>query len=548
MLALFVLVVGGGAAFFLSQRQQNIQNQASAVTSRGQVEALSCTQIRGWLCDSANFAQSLRVAVYLNEFREANLISTFEANINRADISDQCGGTSNHGFVIDLPSDRIPAGQQRLIVKGVPVGANGQLNTADMFDIPLATGVSNSLTCGAASAVCTVAFNVKPAPESSIACSKTSFQDELANSAGQYSYRTEKTSFEPGEVVVFRVTLRNTGELVQQFQLTDVLNTNNLEQLDFLDTNCGTYNAATRTISWSTNPVAGGDQVICGFRARVKSSVRDALVMTNTAQVTAGSLTTSCTAPISVVIPGSSPSPSPSPSVSPSPSPTPSPTVSPSPSPSPSPSASPEPFCGMNCSNTNQCPLNHVCTNGRCVLFACSQGVSCTANQCRVTSCRSSCSTTDDCPFDHTCRNSVCILNACDAGAPCDADQCTVLQTRTVVVNQVVNQTQVVSQPGQASQPAKGEEPVRAAACNQSCQSNADCQESSHICVDTAQGRRCRLDSNVSSTTCTPAGQAPAVATPMPQDLPVAGSNDLLKAFGVGAVAVILGMIGLILL
>lgn len=531
LLLFFFLVFGGGVAFFLSQRQQNIQNQASSLTSKGAVEQISCGQITGWACDSANYAQSLKIAVYYDEFKESNLLIVADANVNRASAAEQCGGTTNHGFVIDIPSDRIPAGDHQLIVKGIPVGAGNQLNTADMFNFTMPGGGSGSsatVSCGSVSQSCSMTFTAQAAPENSIACVKESFADELSNTSGQYTYNTRQTSFEPGEIVVFRVTMRNTGQQVQQFRLSDVLTGENLEQLDFVDTSCGSYDESTRTITANTNPVTGGDQIICGFRARVKSTVTTALVITNTANITSGDLSASCNAPITISIPSVSPSPSPSPSVSPTPTP------SPSPSPLPSPSPSPSPFslsCGSSCTDTSQCAFNHSCENGKCVLNICTAGASCSDDLCRAISCGSSCSTNTDCPTDHTCSSGVCKLTTCVEGSStCTSDSCS-----------VINVVTVTQTPPPVAQPSP------AVGCNQSCQTNADCSDGNHICVDTSSGRRCRLDSNVASESCSPAGQA-VVPTPMPQSLPVAGSNDILKAVGVGAAAVILGIVGLLLL
>lgn len=539
LLLLLFLAVAGGVGLFLTQRQQNIQNQASAVTTKGQVETLSCGQITGWACDSANYSQPLKIAVYYDEFKESNLVVVADANVNRSSIADQCGGTAAHGFSIDIPSDKVPAGNHTLIVKAIPLGANGQLNSADMVTLP--NPQRADVQCGAISETCSVTFVAEAAPENAITCTKESYSDELSNSAGSYSYTTKKTVFEPGEVVVFSVMLKNTGQQVQQMNMTDVLSANNLDKLDYMDTNCGTYNAQTRTLTWATDPVSAGDSVYCGFRARVQSNITEALVITNTANVTTpGGLTATCAAPITLSIPSASPSPSPSvsPSVSPSPSPSPTPSVTPTPSPSPTPVASPTPqptpspevpICGSYCNPDNYvCPNYHSCDNNKCVLNACMNDVSCTADNCRATACGSSCNSNADCPMDHTCNSGVCKLTVCLEGTACDSSQCRVVAPSGTPIT-------IAAQPSPA------------VSCNQACNSNADCSDGSHICVDTAEGRRCRLDSNVSSTTCSPAGEAP-VAPVTPPSLPVAGSNDILKALGVGAIAVILGMVGLILL
>jgi len=561
-LLLFVLLVGSGVAFILSQTKQDNRNQAAGITSKGFVGSVSCSQVEGWACDAANFSQPLRVAVYYDHFAQENLITISDATINRADVAGQCGGTMNHGFVIAIPADKVPAGNHRLIVKGIPVGSTGNLNAADMFDLPLADPVNSSFntTCGTVSNSCTLGFTATDAPPQQISCVKESFQDELSNSAGNYTFSVRKTAFEPGETVLFKITLHNQGQQPQAFKLTDILTENNLNQLDFFDTSCGAYNATTRTMSWTTPLVNGSDSIQCGFRARVKKSVTEAITITNTARMTAGLLNASCTAPITVTIPFSSPTPSPSPS----------PSISPSPTPNPTPS--PTPICGGNCTTSSQCPQNHTCDNNICKLSACVNGASCTPDQCRVTSCGSSCSATSECPNDHTCSNGTCVLTSCTTGTSCNSDRCRVTSCGASCSNNadcpnnhtcnngickltvclsgancdsnschLVNT--VISQP-------------RAASCNESCSTNADCQSANHICADTSQGRRCRLENNVNSTTCgAPVDQIvnqPVVQVSprpiQPQNLPVAGSNDILKAVGVGAAAVILGAVGLLLL
>jgi len=530
LLLLLFLVVGGGVAFFLSQQNQDIQNQASALTSKGTVEAVTCSQITGWACDSADYSKPLKIAVYYDEFKQENLVLVADANVNRADAAASCGGTTAHGFVIDIPADKIPAGQHQLIIKGIPLGAGNLLNTADMFDLQMAATANSTVSCGSSSQTCSVLFTASAAPASSIACVKDAFTDSISNTAGQYRYDTKATSYNPGDVVVFKITMKNTGEEVQQFSLSDVLIGDNLDQLEFMDTSCGTYNASTSTITASTNPVTGGDEVVCGFRVRIKSTITQPLMITNTANVTSGTLSASCNAPINVVIPGASPSPSPSPSPTPSVSPSPTPVVSPSPSPTPF-----TLVCGQSCTDTDQCVFHHVCNEGKCELSTCVNGTSCSDDMCRATSCGSTCSTTTDCPESHTCNGGVCKLTACVQGsANCAADSCT-----------IVNPTPVISQP--PTQTITQLQPSPAVGCNTACESNADCSNGSHICVDTATGRRCRLDSNVGSETCAAIGQAPSAPAPAPA-LPVAGSNDILKALGIGAISVILGIVGLLLL
>lgn len=277
--------------------------------------------------------------------------------------------------------------------------------------------------------------------------------------------------------------------------------------------------------------------------------------------------------------PSPSPRVSPTPGVSPTPSVTPTPVVSPTPGVSPTPVVSPTPgvspsptvtTCGGTCGSTAECPNLHTCNNGVCQLTACVNGQPCTTDmcrvngcgdsctsdaqcpndhqcnagtcklvtcvtnssicsqdQCRVTQCGNSCSTNADCPGNHQCNGGVCKLNECINGATCDSNQCNVVNT----------------QPSPVPSPVLG--------CNDVCVNNSDCKSSNQICVDTTNGRRCRLESNITSDTCTPAGQVAAQTPSQPQQptsLPVAGSADVLKAMAVGALAIVLGIVGFLAL
>mgnify|MGYP006266386019 CR=1 FL=1 len=92
--------------------------------------------------------------------------------------------------------------------------------------------------------------------------------------------------------------------------------------------------------------------------------------------------------------------------------------------------------------------------------------------------------------------------------------------------------------------------PTPTVGCNARCTSNADCSNSAHVCYQTTDGGRCRLDTNVTSTTCTaPVVQrTPAPQQPVPpKELPKTGPEDWgnwLKAglvtMGVGAVLLLL--------
>lgn len=265
---------------------------------------------------------------------------------------------------------------------------------------------------------------------------------------------------------------------------------------------------------------------------------------------------------------------SPTPGVTPTPEVTPTPAVTPTPEVSPTPGVSPSPtpiVCGSTCASTAECPQDHTCNTGVCQLTACVNGQPCSADQCRVTACGGSCASTAECPNDHICNGGVCQLNACvNNGASCSSDLCRITACGSscssntdcpndhqcnggvcklnACINGATcddNQCNVVNtNPSPVASPVLG--------CNDACVNNSDCKSSTQICVDTTNGRRCRLETNITSDTCTPAGQAAAPQTPaqpqQPAALPVAGSADVLKAMAVGALAIILGIVGFLAL
>jgi hypothetical protein len=92
------------------------------------------------------------------------------------------------------------------------------------------------------------------------------------------------------------------------------------------------------------------------------------------------------------------------------------------------------PVCGDACTNNTQCPTNHSCTGGACVL-----------NGCTATSCANGCTPlcggpcdpgagTSQCPLNHTCdpTSSLCVLNACLGNTSCTNNGCTLPVTALV--------------------------------------------------------------------------------------------------------------------
>lgn len=93
----------------------------------------------------------------------------------------------------------------------------------------------------------------------------------------------------------------------------------------------------------------------------------------------------------------------------------------------------PDANCGGTCTSNTQCPNNHTCSSGRCVLTQCTTNpAQCSADLCTVlppTTCGGTCSQTSQCPTNHTCSSGRCILNACMNNPSCTNNGCTLPAT-----------------------------------------------------------------------------------------------------------------------
>jgi hypothetical protein len=105
--------------------------------------------------------------------------------------------------------------------------------------------------------------------------------------------------------------------------------------------------------------------------------------------------------------------------------------------------------------------------------------------------------------------------------------------------------------------------------CNQTCVTNSDCAATNQICYDTGStGKKCRLESNVTSSACSQATTtstttttgttattvtasptaSPTAQPKLPAELPVSGAHDGWKFILGGAAALLLGGAALLLL
>lgn len=153
--------------------------------------------------------------------------------------------------------------------------------------------------------------------------------------------------------------------------------------------------------------------------------------------------------------------------------------------------------------------------------------------------CNSTCDKDDQCKTysnDHVCADTT-EGKRCRLGANPGSTSCQIATTPTPTPTP----TPPVSTPT----------PTPVIGCNSRCSTNADCSNTAHICYQTTDGGRCRLDTNVTSTSCSaPVAQSTPVATTqpeLPEELPQTGPEDWgnwLKAglvtLGIGAVLLLL--------
>jgi hypothetical protein len=177
------------------------------------------------------------------------------------------------------------------------------------------------------------------------------------------------------------------------------------------------------------------------------------------------------------------------PSASPSPSPTSTTTVSPSPTatstvtPSPTPTADPgtgtggtaAASCNESCSSNNDCEANHRCYNNQCRLVTNISSSTCAAPS------------TTDAGLNRACNEYCADNRECGSGYSCYFNRCR---------NPLNLDSTSCAAPSQQVATAM------IASCNQGCATHKDC--AANLLCHSASGS-CRLATNPSSTSCTPA-------------------------------------------
>lgn len=361
---------------------------------------------------------------------------------------------------------------------------------------------------------CALTFTVG-SPETDFECTKLAYRDEFGNADylaqnNSYQYLTQQTSFQPGQIVVFRVQAQNTGDGSVTLSLSDPLTDAGLNYATFIDSTCGAsaYNSTTNTLTCDLGSIAVGASKEIGFRMQIpqaSATLPTNFTMTNTATITDGTTPVSCSVEVSVTTPGTTPTPTPT--------------------------ATPSTYtCNSDCTTDAQCQTAnaaYVCSaadGNKCRLDTNRTSATCTPPTNTYT-CNSACTSNEQCVTigsDFTCYQ-----NFCRRVSNPTAANCALL---------------VIPTPS----PVPG--------CNEVCATNGDCSNPNHICVTTADGtNRCRLDNYPNSTTCSvPPIQTVVTQTKggsLPQELPVAGGlGDTLKTVVAGVGAVVIGALAILLL
>lgn len=273
---------------------------------------------------------------------------------------------------------------------------------------------------------CSLTFNVAP-PENEIVCDKTSYQDELANTAGNYQLLTERSNFQPGQVIVFSFELTNNGESDAIITATDDLGelapSGTTFSYTFLDSDCSgnAFNSTTEILTCTSQTLSPGESERHSFRIRLGNTIANNLTLTNVVDISSTdtsntnngeTITGSCEAEVTVTTTSVSPSPTPSPSVTPTPSVSPSPTPSVSPSPSPTPA----PGCNERCVSNGDCSNNnHICYGDVCRHVDYPTSATCTPpttpspSPSPIVGCNDVCVENRDCAnSDHICQQGRC--------------------------------------------------------------------------------------------------------------------------------------------
>lgn len=117
----------------------------------GNIDALNCSVIEGWVCNEADFSRNLEVSLFSKiGSGEEKFLKKASANIQREDaVSAQCGGFSNKGFSFDIANLIHNDTEQRIIIKVKEVGSESLVELKNFSE-----GIQSILKCDYSSRNC----------------------------------------------------------------------------------------------------------------------------------------------------------------------------------------------------------------------------------------------------------------------------------------------------------------------------------------------------------------------------------------------------------
>lgn len=305
-----------------------------------------------------------------------------------------------------------------------------------------------------------------------------------------------KTEFKPGETVLYKIPVENTGDTALGTVFLDEID----ENLEFVDSNCTTetFDETNNILECDLGELEPETEPLpyVAFRAKVDATLTEEVTIPNesTAQSSADNgdtATASCS--IDLVV---------------------------------KPEEETVYDCDVSCDNDEQCQeanADYTCSTAEgdvCRLESNPSDENCEPKE-KEYACNSSCESNAECQTansSYICYNDLCRLDVNPTASNCQPDE---------------------------------EEEDPAIGCNDTCVSNADCDNSAHICYNT----QCRLATNPESETCSPAGGGTTTTTgtttqqpELPTELPETGAQDILNWLKAGAGVLGIGTVLLLLL
>jgi len=397
-------------------------------------------------------------------------------------------------------------------------------------------------------------------PIVSLQCTKRAYRDEFSNTVNSYNLQQLKTSFQPGDIVVYYVETKTTGASSPlQIDLSDTLN----QYLTFVDSSCGAnaFNSTTKVLTCIATTTADPTTSAVTFRAKISDTTPNGTIIKNTASISANKsaagVTIGSIAPktceVDITVAATSVTYS----------------------------------CNSDCTSDTQCKTsnaNYICSSNKCRLSSNTTSTTCqptnvsyscnsscdTDEQCRGVNASYVCENTDSgkkCRLDNNRTSLSCtpVANSYSCNSACTTDaQCQTANSNYLCNGGNCRQKDYLSQTN--CQAPNQPTPTPTIGCNQTCGTNADCSNPNHICYETDGTKKCRLADYVNSSSCTTPGTtsvpAPITTNPAPQpaqpsqpgqpqqptSLPQAGAGDLVKVLGAGAGALVLGGLFILLL